>query len=426
MKKGRAIFAIIIAVVLLQPVRAGAVAVLTAEPKAELAAEAVCLLDVATGKTLYEKNADKALAPASTTKILTALLLLETADLNEVVQVGKEIYRIGPDSSVAKLKVGHRLTVAELVYALILPSGNDAAYTAAVFVGRRVSGCEHMNIDEALKAFVCMMNRRAKELGAMNSNFVVPDGYDTPGHVSTARDLALITMAARKNDFLRQVVATAEYHWQGIRWGNTNRLLQQDYPNAYYPWATGFKTGYTERAGHCLVATAEGNGRELVGVILKSTRGRRWLDMRWLLEYGFNCWQHYTMFIEGRQIFTVPVTDLRGQSLMVKILAAGSWSDLLSLQEISSLELKFNWVSGIVDSRQEGVALKAPLCKGQVVGKAVITLENEIIGEVDMIAANGVATYYWWLPALGVFLLALLAAVIISRRRRLTAAKYDK
>lgn len=422
MLKGRAFFATIIAVALLLQVRASAAAVLPAEPAAELAAEAVCLLDVATGKTLFEKNADKALAPASTTKILTALLLLEAADLNEVVQVGKEIYRIGPDSSVAKLKVGDRLTVAELVYAIILPSGNDAAYTAAVFVGRRVSGFEHMIIDEALKAFVGMMNKRAKELGAMNSNFIVPDGYDTPGHVSTARDLAIITMAARKNDFLRQVAATAEYHWQGIRWGNTNRLLQQGYPNAYYPWATGFKTGYTERAGHCLVATAEGGGRELVGVILNSTGDRRWLDVRWLLEYGFNCWQHYTMFVEGRQIFTVPVTDLWGQSQMVKILAAGSWSDLLSQQQISCLELKFNWLPGIVDSRQEGVALKAPICKGQVVGKAVIILGDEILGEVEMIAAHGVATYYWWLPALGVFLLALLAAVIISRSKRPPAA----
>ncbi len=414
--KGRAFFAIIIAVEMLLPVRAGAAAVLPAEPAAELAAEAVCLLDVATGKTLYAKNADKTLAPASTTKILTALLLLETADLNEVVQVGKEIYRIGPDSSVAKLKVGDRLTVAELVYALILPSGNDAAYTAAVFVGRRASGFEHMNIDEALKTFAGMMNRRAKELGAMNSNFIVPDGYDTSGHVSTARDLAIITIAARKNDFLRQVAATAVYHWQGIRWGNTNRLLQQDYPNAYYPWATGFKTGYTERAGHCLVATAEGGGRELVGVILKSTGSRRWLDMRWLLEYGFNCWQHYTMFVEGRQIFSVPVTDLWGQSQMVKILAAGSWSDLLSLQQISSLELKFNWVQGIVDSRQEGVALKAPICKGQVVGKAVISLGDEILGEVDMVAAAWAGANYLVLPGLSLALLVLAACICFIRR----------
>ncbi|MDD3073805.1 MAG: D-alanyl-D-alanine carboxypeptidase [Eubacteriales bacterium] len=420
MGKARVCICILMGAALLLAGAARAEADLPPAPETkELAAEAAFLLDVATGKVLYEKNADMALCPASTTKILTALLLLETADLGEVVQVGEEIYKIGTDSSVAKLKIGDRLTVAELVYALILPSGNDAAYTAAVFVGRRTSGFEHMDIGRAVEVFVALMNRRAKELGAVNSNFVVPDGYDTPGHVSTARDLAIIAQAASQNDFLRQVAATAEYYWQGIRWGNTNRLLQQDYPNAYYPWATGFKTGYTAKAGHCLVATAKGGGRELIGVILKSTQERRWLDSRWLLEYGFNCWKHYAMFVEGRQIFTVPVSGLRGREYMVKILAGESWSDLLSLEQIRNLDLEFNWNRGIVDSKQEGLALKAPIRKGQVVGQAVISLEGEILGEVDMIAAASVGTYYWWLPALGVFLLALITALIIYRRKHL-------
>ena len=419
MGKARVCICILMGAALLLAGAARAEADLPPAPETkELAAEAAFLLDVATGKVLYEKNADMALCPASTTKILTALLLLETADLGEVVQVGEEIYKIGTDSSVAKLKIGDRLTVAELVYAIILPSGNDAAYTAAVFVGRRISGFEHMDIGLAVEVFVALMNRRAKELGAVNSNFVVPDGYDTPGHVSTARDLAIIALVAGQNDFLCQVAATAEYHWQGIRWGNTNRLLQQDYPNAYYPWATGFKTGYTAKAGHCLVATAKGGGRELIGVILKSTQGRRWLDIRWLLEYGFNCWKQYTMFVKGRQIFTVPVSGFRGRTQMVKILAAESWSSLLSLEQIRDLELEFRWCRGVVDSKQEGLALKAPIRKGRVVGRAVISLEGEILGEVDMVAAASMGTYYWWLPALGVFLLALITALIIYRRKQ--------
>ncbi|MDD2282404.1 MAG: D-alanyl-D-alanine carboxypeptidase, partial [Eubacteriales bacterium] len=178
MGKARVCICILMGAALLLAGAARAEADLPPAPETkELAAEAAFLLDVATGKVLYEKNADMALCPASTTKILTALLLLETADLGEVVQVGEEIYKIGTDSSVAKLKIGDRLTVAELVYALILPSGNDAAYTAAVFVGRRTSGFEHMDIGRAVEVFVALMNRRAKELGAVNSNFVVPDGY---------------------------------------------------------------------------------------------------------------------------------------------------------------------------------------------------------------------------------------------------------
>lgn len=382
----------------------------------ELAAESTFLLDVETEKVLYEKNANQAMAPASTTKILTALLLLETAELGEVVIVGEEVGKVRPNSSVAKLKPGDRLTVAELVYALLLPSGNDAAYTTAVFVGRRISGFEHLYIDEAVEVFVALMNKRAKELGAVNSRFVVPDGYDTPGHVSTARDLALIALAAVENDFIRQVAATPEYHWQGKRWGNTNRLLRQEYPNAYYPWATGLKTGYTGKAGHCLVATAKGGGRELIGVILKSKQKERWSDIRWLLEYGFTSWRQYTMFVQGRQIFTVPVIGLRG-SPMVKILAAENWSALLSLEQIENLELDFIWRRGVISTKEKGLALKAPIRKGKVLGKAVISLEGEILGEVDMVAAANVGMYYLWLPALGGFLLALLAMAIIIRRR---------
>lgn len=381
----------------------------------ELTAEAAILLDVETTKILFEKNADQTMPPASTTKILTALMLLENADVGEVVVVGEEVGKIGPDSSVAKIKPGDRLTVAELVYALFLPSGNDAAYTAAVYVGRRISGFEQLAIDKAVDVFVDLMNKRAKELGAVNSNFVVPDGYDTPGHESTARDLALIALAAIENDFLRQVAATPEYHWQGRRWGNTNRLLRQEYPDAYYPWATGLKTGYTGNAGHCLVATARGGGREQIGVVLKSDKKGRWADIRCLLEYGFNGWKQYTMFVQGREIFTVPVKGLLG-SKRVKILAAEGWSDLLSVEQIDSLELDYRWRRGVVSAREKGLALKVPIRKGQVVGIVVISLEGEVLGEVEMVAAASVGMAYLWVPALG-GILALLAVLIFRARR---------
>ena len=213
----------------------------------ELKAEAAFLLDVETEKILYEKNADQPMPPASTTKILTALLLLENAPLGEIVTVGEEVGKIGPDSSVAKLKPRDRLTVGELVYALLLPSGNDAAYTAAVFVGRRISGFEHLPIDKAVASFVELMNKRARELGAVNSNFVVPDGYDTPGHVSTARDLALIALAAMENDFLRQAPPPLNTTGREGAGAIPTPLLLQEYPDAYYPWANGLKQGIPVR-----------------------------------------------------------------------------------------------------------------------------------------------------------------------------------
>lgn len=416
MKRGR-FFISVLAVAILLLARPA-----TAADPGQLSAEGAFLLDVASGKVLYEKNADKPFPPASTTKILTALLLVESADLREVVRVGEEINKIGPSSSVAKLKVGDRLTVAELVYALFLPSGNDAAYTAAVFVGRRLSGFEEMDIEKAVAAFVDRMNSRARELGAVNSYFLVPDGYDTPGHLSTPRDLGLLALAASRNDFLRQAAGTAQYYWQGICWTNTNRLLQQNRPEAYYPWATGFKTGYTAQAGHCLVATARGGGRELVGVILKSSQERRWQDARWLLEYGFNHWQEYQVLAAGRQIFTVPVTALFGQAKSVQLVAGSSWAELLSLEQIGGLRLEFKWKRGIVDRRQDGLALKAPLRLGQVVGSAQVILEGEIVGEVAVIAAHGVGVPREWF-ILGAVLPIVTVLVLIARRRRPPARK---
>lgn len=386
-----------------------------------LEAEAAFLIDVGTGKILYEKNANLPLPPASTTKILTALILIEKAELGEVVQVGGEVEKIGPGSSVAQLKEGDQLTVAELVYALLLPSGNDAAYAAAVFIGRKLSGFEGMDVDEAVKVFVAEMNQRARELGAINSNFVVPDGYDTPGHLTTARDLAMIALAAYKQPFIRQVAATPVYHWQGKSWVNTNCLLQQDCPKAYYPWANGLKTGYTGKAGHCLIASAQMGNRELVAVILRSNKERRWEDICWLLEEGFKGWKDYKMFVAGRQVFILPVIGYFGEEQLLEIVAETDWSELLSLEQVRNLQLNYYWRRGAVDYSQKGLALKAPLKKGQVVGRAVISLEGVVLAEVNLLATAWVGVYYWLVP-IGI-LAVLLAVLLIVRYRRLLGTK---
>ncbi len=380
----------------------------------ELVSEAAFLLDRGTGKVLYETNADLLLYPASTTKIMTALILLENARLNEIIVVGEEINRIGYDSSTAKLKVGDRLTVADMVYALMLPSGNDAAYSTAVFVARRVSGFELMEIDQAVALFTEMMNQRAKELGATHTNFAGPDGYHCPEHVSTARDLALITQAALEQKFLCQVVSAKDYYWQDKRWVNTNRMLSQDYPDEYYPWATGFKTGYTPQAGNCFVFTASGGGRDLLGVTLNAPKGRIWRDARTLLEYGFGAWQYYAMLVEGRQIFSVPIRgQRRGQPDMLQILAGGTYSDLHHVADIRRLELDFEWTQGVVQSDEPGLVLKAPIQEGQVLGLAVICLDGEKLAEVEMVAAYGVEAYSWLLPASAIALGSAIVLLLI-------------
>ncbi|MGI6365337.1 MAG: D-alanyl-D-alanine carboxypeptidase family protein [Bacillota bacterium] len=385
----------------------------------ELKSEAAFLLDLGTGKVLYENNADLPLFPASTTKIMTALILLENARLNDVITVGEEINRIGHDSSTAKLKVGDRLTVADMVYALMLPSGNDAAYATAVFVGRKVSGFERMKIDEAIGVFVELMNRRARELGAVNTHFVGPDGYHDPEHVTTARDLSIITLAALEQDFLCQAVAAEEYFWQDKRWPNTNRLVRHDFPEEYYPWATGFKTGYTPEAGNCFVFTASGGGRDLLGITLKAPKGAIWEDARTLLEYGFGSWQNYVMLVEGRQILSVPVHgQRRGQPDMLQILAGGTYSDLHYIADIRRLELNFDWARGIVKEDEQGLVLKAPIRKGQVLGMAVISLDGEILAEVEMVAAYDIEAFNWLWPAGAVALGIVLLFLFLTMRRK--------
>lgn len=400
----------------------------------ELESEAVYLVDWATGKVLFEDNADTPLYPASTTKIMTALLLLENAQLNEVIVVGQEIKRIGYDSSTARLKAGDRLTVADMVHALMLPSGNDAAYTTAVYVARRISGFERMEIGEAITVFVQLMNERAQELGTTQTNFTCPDGYHNPQHVTSAKDLAIITQAALQHEFLCQVVSTEEYTWQDRRWANTNRMLRQNFPEEYYPWTTGFKTGYTPQAGGCFVFSASGGGRDILGVTLKGPRGAIWKDARALLEYGFTSWQNHAVFVEGRKIFDVPVQGQRhGQPETLTILAGGTYSDLLHLAEISSLEVDFAWAQGINDGEQKDaghmdngrpVVLKAPIEAGQVLGQAVIKLQEEVLAEIDMVAAYTVTAYNWWALGSGIgvmFINVVLIFLILktrSRRRR--------
>jgi D-alanyl-D-alanine carboxypeptidase (penicillin-binding protein 5/6) len=234
------------------------------------------------------------LYPASTTKILTALVTLENEDLDDVVAVGDEIALLRPDASKAGLQVGQEVTVRELLYALMLPSGNDAAYTLAVEVARETSG-ESMNSKEALSFFAAMMNQRAMELGAKNSHFENPDGYHSPEHYSTAYDMALIARAAMQNNFFRQVVQTPAYQGhsvsdsQGreIMWANTNRLLNENDP-FYYSGATGIKTGHTTQAGYCLVASASRRDTNLIAVVLNSTATGVWAESARLLDYGFS------------------------------------------------------------------------------------------------------------------------------------------
>jgi D-alanyl-D-alanine carboxypeptidase (penicillin-binding protein 5/6) len=225
-------------------------------------------MEMKTGNIVWSKNQDLPLPPASTAKILTAVIVLERSRPADIVTIVPLNAR-----PTGRLAPGERLTVGQLLYALLLESDNDAAVTLA----RHAAG--------SAKASAALMNQKARQLGALRSRFANPTGLPELDQQTTARDLAVITRAALRIPEFRKVVATKSYRWQGKRsqglLKNSNRLLGS------YDGAIGVKTGSTREAGFCLVAAAERGDRTFIAVILGSTEKAVWRDAARLLDAGF-------------------------------------------------------------------------------------------------------------------------------------------
>lgn len=256
-------------------------------------AQAAIVTDRA-GRVLYEKNERLRMYPASTTKILTALLAVENCGLDDAVTVGPEINLVSINSGRCGLQAGESITMRELIYGMLLRSGNDAAMTIAVTVARKSGSDIPMDNQSALNEFAWMMNQRAGEMGARDSHFINPHGLHDPAHYSTAYDLALITRQAMKDQFLSEVVATTAYtpssktpagNGAEALWVNTNKLLDERSP-FYMPEATGVKTGHTREAGYCLVSCAGRKGLRIYAVVLNASQNGVWKDSATLLNYG--------------------------------------------------------------------------------------------------------------------------------------------
>ncbi len=235
-------------------------------------ARSATLLDSFAGKFLYEKAADERCFPASTTKILTALVVIEAGGLDQQVVAAAPDTNVEP--TIIGLRPGDVYTRRELLYSLMLKSANDAALALA----RANAG--------SVPEFCRRMNIRARALGAESSNFVNPHGLHHPSHYSTAKDLALITRAALELPAFREIVSSPYHLWrqpdgQPAQLVNRNRLL------THYPGCTGVKTGFTRRAGQVLVSSALRDGVELISVVLNTTNTGIWKDSETLLDAGF-------------------------------------------------------------------------------------------------------------------------------------------
>ena len=306
-------------------------------------------MDAVTGETLFEKNADKQSLIASTTKIMTALIICEQCNVLDRMRIPKEA--VGIEGSSMYLQEGEILTVQELLYGLMLRSGNDAAVALAVYCGGTVEG------------FAELMNDKARIIGMKNSHFVNPNGLDATGHYSTARDLAILAAYAMKNPLFRQTVSTKTVTVGSRYLTNHNKLLWR------IEGADGVKTGYTKAAGRILVSSATRQGRNLVAVTINAPDD--WNDHTELLENGFEGYQLREIVEEGQIMGYVEIAG--GQCGRVQLLAGESFA--FPLAENETVEIK---VSG------PGFAY-APVAAGADAGVAYISISGEMIGKLPLL-----------------------------------------
>ena len=325
-----------------------------------VSAKAAVLLEEKTGKVLYAQNETLPLPMASTTKVMTALLAMEYGHMEEVVTTSRNAFGV-PGTSIY-LSQGEKLTLEQMVYGLMLASGNDAAVAIAEHIGGSVD------------KFCTMMTERAAELGCQNTVFKTPHGLPNSIHHTTAYDLALIAREAMRYPLFRKIVSTQRgtIPWEGREYNrilnNKNRLLST------YQGATGIKTGYTKAAGRCLVFGAERNGLEVVGVVLNCPG---WFDeAAKIMDFGFANYRYVVMLGDGEQVRSLPVTDGTVPEVVIRL--QGDLAAPVGLEEWPQMEFDLP------------ESIKAGIEAGQAVGTARLTLNGKVLVERPLIAANEV------------------------------------
>ena len=253
------------------------------------------LINAGTDEILYINcDPQEKIYPASTTKVLTAIVALKNCEPDVVFKPGDELSLLPPDSSIAYIKPNHELTLEMLIEGMMLPSGGDAAYVVAAGVGRIIAKDDSLSGKEAVAVFMDEMNRYGKEeLGLTGTHFTCPDGYHDDDHYTTIIDIMTIARAALDERIIMKYAATYEddvRYASGHKntWTNTNKLIDQDSPY-FYENATGLKTGTTDEAGCCLLASAAlGTKRVIAGVFGAKDNAERFSDARSLLLFGMN------------------------------------------------------------------------------------------------------------------------------------------
>lgn len=345
----------------------------------DIKSHSAILMDMKTGRVIYSKNPDDKLYPASTTKILTGVLALEYSKPNEVITADLEtVSAIKRDESGMGILVGERLSMFQLINGMMVYSANDAANLIA----------KHISKTEG--DFMELMNKKAKELGATNTNFTNPCGIQDENHYTTAHDLAKISRYAMSNEKFREIVGKQRYSMPPTNKytkkrdiSNTNLLISAGRNTKYYyGGTTGIKTGHTEDAGYCLVSSVEKDGAEVLCVVMKSeNREVCYDDTKTLLNYAFGNYMHQTIASGGETVSEREVYEAKG----------GKHAILTVTKDISAfLPYGVDMSEALEKVEELPEVVKAPIKKDEVVGKITYKYKGNVVGEADLVATNDV------------------------------------
>ena len=336
------------------------------------------LADTKTGKILYERNIDEKIYPASLTKLMTAILVVENCELDEIVTVSENAVLSVPTGYVnSNLQVGEELTVEDLLYVMLIPSANDAANALAEHVGGNI------------ESFSTMMNSRAKDLGCTGSNFTNPSGLHQEGHYTTTRDLFFISQKAVENDLIEKIIGTTTYTLPSTNkytkepriFATTNYMMKKSMKNYYCDYCIGAKTGYTGEAKNCVVEFARKDGIELTAIVMgevAKVKGQKFLDAKEMFEYVFENYNSEQVAKRNEKYDIVTVSNGTKDTKELDLL----YKDNVNI-------LKENNSNKEIKENVEYTNLKAPIQKGDIVGKIIYEYEG-IEYETEIIANSNV------------------------------------
>lgn len=388
------------------------------EEMENITAPNVLLSETDTGKILYEKNIDEKIYPASITKLMTAILVVENCELDDIVTVSENAVISVPSGYVnANLQIEEELTVNDLLHVMLIPSANDAANALA----------EH--VAGSIESFSSMMNTKAKELGCTGSNFTNPSGLHQNEHYTTVRDLQLISKVAISNDTIRNIIKkttytlpkTNKYTGNSRIFTTTNYMIRENLTKYYSEYCIGGKTGYTEYAKNCVVEYIEKDNIKLTAIVMGEdavVKGKKFLDVKQLVEYIYKNYETKNLAKSHEKLETIKIANGTRETKNL---------DVIYKNDINILEKRDINIDNVEKSIKY-TKINAPITKGDIIGIIKYTYEG-IEYETELIADNNVEESKFLRNTLYILFIMLIIYIIynykkINRKKKIRNNNY--